>query len=335
MHHPELDRLRVLSAYAVVALHVCAFYVTGAPVGSGVWWAANSIDSALRWCVPFFVMITGALLVPKLEQGIAARDFYRRRAVLLVPFVFWIAAYLAYHTLVKTALLGEPYDVLAAIAALWHQPPHYHLWYLYMIVPLLLFAPVLARLRPRGAWAFLLLALPAAIWFWQLSGDVPRTPLLLRFLEFMGYLLAGYWLFAMRPCARSMFAIAAIALAVVSAALVAFLTYQHCQQSVCSFSPYYDYHGPLVVVLSLSLFAVLLRLMPRSHSRVIAFINPLALGIYLIHPVFVDVAFYVLPAAQAPLMALPLMMLLVAALSTAAAYAISRIPYLRRVIQLR
>ena len=331
-HHHQLDRQRVISAYAVVALHVCAFYVTGAPVGGAAWWAANIIDSALRWCVPFFVMITGALLLPKLESGVSLRAFYWRRAALLVPFAFWIGAYLAYHAIAKNLLLGGVYDIGAAIAALWYQPPHYHLWYLYMIVPLLLLAPLLARLKPLGLWAGLLLLLPAALWFLQLSGDLPRTPLLLRFLEFMGYLLAGHWLFR----ARQSKAIRLAALLAIAAwGFIAYFTQQHCLQSACRFSPYYDYHGPLVVVLSLSLFVIALSCLPNHQSRVTALLNPLALGIFLIHPVFIDLGFALMPPESAPLWALPLMMLAAAGLSTAAAWVLSRIPYLRRVIQLR
>ncbi len=327
MRHYQLDRLRLLSAYAVIALHICALYVTGTSVHSAHWWAGNVIDSALRWCVPFFVMITGALLVPKLNTPTA--DYYRKRAGLLIPFGFWIAAYIAYHFIAKTLLLGEPYDASQTLSNLLTQPPHYHLWYLYMILPLLFIAPFLARLANKPAAILLILALTISLQLAQLYELAPRTPLMLRWVEFIGYFLTGHWLFAHKP--RAIWALPCVP----AIALIAALTYQHCTSTECNFSPYYDYHGPLVMLLSLPLFAAASRWLPNTENQTVNHLTPLALGIYLIHPVFVDIAFYMMPFASAPLIMLPAFIIAVALLSTIAAMMLNAIPYLRRVIQLR
>jgi surface polysaccharide O-acyltransferase-like enzyme len=327
MRHYQLDRLRLISAYAVIALHICALYVTSTPVGSAHWWAGNAIDSALRWCVPLFVMITGALLVPKLHAP--SISYYRKRAGLLIPFAFWIAAYLAYHFTAKNMLLGEPYDLIGAARNLFSQPPHYHLWYLYMIVPLLFMAPFLVRLARKPSAIVLILALTVSLQLAQLYELLPRTALMLRWLEFIGYFLAGHWLFTHKP--RAMWAL----LCGPSIALIAALTYQHCASGACTFSPYYDYHGPLVVLMSLALFAACLQWLPSCENKTVTRLTPLALGIYLIHPVVIDVLFYLIPFVSAPLIMLPLFIIFVALVSTIAAMLLNRIPYLRRVIQLR
>ncbi len=58
-----LDAARVISIFAVVFLHISASVVTEADFGSSTWWHGNFYDSLVRWCVPVFVMVSGALLL--------------------------------------------------------------------------------------------------------------------------------------------------------------------------------------------------------------------------------------------------------------------------------
>ena len=58
------DSTRVLAALAVVMLHAAVPIVAGpAALGSPAWWAGNLYDALVRWCVPAFVMVSGALLL--------------------------------------------------------------------------------------------------------------------------------------------------------------------------------------------------------------------------------------------------------------------------------
>src|SRR5216117_2766854 len=59
-----IEQARGAAALAVVILHVSAGVVRGvSDVTSAAWWIGNIVDSAMRWCVPVFVMISGALLL--------------------------------------------------------------------------------------------------------------------------------------------------------------------------------------------------------------------------------------------------------------------------------
>ena len=64
--HHNLDVARSASAIAVVWLHVASEVLVADPsVTSLNWWIGNAADSLSRWCVPVFVMLSGALLIPK------------------------------------------------------------------------------------------------------------------------------------------------------------------------------------------------------------------------------------------------------------------------------
>ena len=58
-HLDWVDGTRCVAALAVVLLHAAASAVTDSSLlGSSGWWAANLFDSATRWCVPVFVMLS-------------------------------------------------------------------------------------------------------------------------------------------------------------------------------------------------------------------------------------------------------------------------------------
>ncbi len=169
MHRPPesliwTDSTRVLAALAVVLLHTATPIVAGpVTLGSTAWWAGNLYDSLGRWCVPAFVMVSGALLLaPHKEEPLG--QFYRKRASrVLIPCLFWIPFFVLWTGLFK--LRGQSPDWSALAMSTVTGVPYYHLWFLYMLVPLYLFVPFLRRvvrgstrgnsgcsLRPCSCW---------------------------------------------------------------------------------------------------------------------------------------------------------------------------------------
>ena len=57
------DVLRILATFAVIVLHLSAQHWADTDVYSRAWQAFNLYDSAVRWAVPVFVMISGALFL--------------------------------------------------------------------------------------------------------------------------------------------------------------------------------------------------------------------------------------------------------------------------------
>ena len=56
-----LDCLRVIASFAVVLIHVSAWFALNRPlVGVNCY---NILGDMVRWCVPIFVMISGALFL--------------------------------------------------------------------------------------------------------------------------------------------------------------------------------------------------------------------------------------------------------------------------------
>jgi len=56
-----LDVLKIIAAIAVIGIHVTAYNWYDQSTQSFNWLINNGYNSIIRWSVPLFVMITGAL----------------------------------------------------------------------------------------------------------------------------------------------------------------------------------------------------------------------------------------------------------------------------------
>lgn len=335
----NLDTLRVAAAFAVVLLHVCAGVVNAGPTehASG-WWLADVIESATRWCVPVFVMVSGALLLGRPISS--PREFYRRRgARLLVPLLAWSAVYAA-----LSAYLSRDLEWTTVARAIMTEVPYYHLWYLYMLVGLYLVVPFLR--------AFVASASPALIgWFLivgfalAVSDDVAsRVPggtaasiFVVRFLLYVPYLVAGHFLRglpASAPPPRVLLLSIAGGCVAVIALLVGLLAPR---LDHLSWEIMYSYLNPLVVLMSLCVFRIGIT-QPLRSARAIALVRriaPLTLGVYLVHPLWLEgmrrVGLY--GSALHPAFGIPVTALLAFGLSCFTTAALAKVPYLRATVR--
>ena len=136
-HIVYFDVLRVIAILAVITLHVAAAHFSDTGVFSFTWEMSNMWNGLMRWGVPVFVMISGALFLdPAREIGfrkLYSKNIFHVGGVLL----FWSVAY-AVLGFVTGASKGS-IEKLAAHVVL----GHYHLWFLYMLLGLYIIVPLL------------------------------------------------------------------------------------------------------------------------------------------------------------------------------------------------
>ena len=140
-----LDNARIIAILAVVFLHVAGNVVTESDIGSEYWWYGNLYDSFVRWCIPVFVMISGALLLnpSKIES---LRAFYAKRVSrILIPVMFWSAVFLL-RWASNSAMGDQEMLALELLKRLLSGKPHDHMWFLYMIIFLYLFTPFFRKI---------------------------------------------------------------------------------------------------------------------------------------------------------------------------------------------
>lgn len=142
--------VRFIGTCAVVILHSAAAVAEGQfmpKTATSDWWWANIYDSALRWGVCVFLMLSGSLLL-KDEKQEPYHVFLRKRLKRIMPtFLFWSAVYFIYNALKCTigwdsnCLLGESRRP-ELITMLLRGETYYHLWFMSMIIGLYLLTPM-------------------------------------------------------------------------------------------------------------------------------------------------------------------------------------------------
>ena len=70
------DWLRIFATIAVIILHICVQNWTKVELTSFEWNVFNWFDSATRWSVPIFVMISGALFLDS-ERKLEVKSFIK------------------------------------------------------------------------------------------------------------------------------------------------------------------------------------------------------------------------------------------------------------------
>jgi surface polysaccharide O-acyltransferase-like enzyme len=135
--------LRVIAIAGVVLIHVSAPVVvrddlTGTPVEL----VAAIMNGAARFCVPLFVVVSGALVLREssFRDGIGA--FYRKRLGRLVPaLIVWHVVYLVFRTVVR----GQELDAQGLLGAVLSGRVYTALYFFWLILGLYLVAPLLWR----------------------------------------------------------------------------------------------------------------------------------------------------------------------------------------------
>jgi surface polysaccharide O-acyltransferase-like enzyme len=195
--------LRVVAIGAVVLIHVGGMTASAPDARSTAQGQLGIVlDFASRWCVPVFVMVSGALLLdPARYRGSA--DFLRRRAMRLVPaVVVWHLVYLGY-ILAFTDTPLSLHDALqrTLTGRLWTA-----LYFFWIVIGLAVITPVLIPwIASVSRRSVLLVGLVAAAVPALTVVTVPvRTDVLWRadmswvetpwtwWIPYLGYYLLGY-----------------------------------------------------------------------------------------------------------------------------------------------
>ncbi len=335
--NPALDQLRSLAALAVVWLHVAASVVVRSPdVHSLAWWLGNLSDAASRWCVPVFMMISGALMLGRDAPTLPPLTFLRRRYLrLAVPGLFWTLLYLAVAASDSTPLTLEE-----TRHYLFNGTPWYHLWYLYMLFGLYLVTPALRTLVQRCDHRQLRHMIAASF----VAGSVEVLVLhrgesffLLRCLPLLGYFLAGHYLFVTArnhlPGVSASRLLVLIASCILLVALGTAWLLPTMGLRACTLM--YAWENPLVIAMSLAVFSLLLRCAGTAPlGQPLERLAPLSFGIYLLHPLWLlGLANLGLTAWRwHPALGIPLLTLLTIALSALTVHLMRRFSLLRRVV---
>jgi surface polysaccharide O-acyltransferase-like enzyme len=337
-HIALFDWLRAIAIVAVVVLHIAALNWYDGPVDSADWQLLNIADSAVRFCVPVFFMISGALFLDPSKNVTYRTILSKSLPRLLIPFAVWSLFYAVLTT------FGPGGDRSLAGLLVEFVTGHYHLWYLIALAGLYLATPVLRLLTDdrRLLWYFVALAGVFAVLL-PFAENAPIVgPVLTDLLASMQFHLAlGYaiyfvlgYLMHTATISRTVTLVLAISGALALVATAAGTSVLSLRQGTPD-GLLYGYLTPNVVLVSVGVFAVAKffserREAPLPAPRLVRVAARYSFGIYLIHPLFQVLLQWLgwTSASASPLISVPLLTITIFTLSLLAAMGIRLIPRL-------
>ena len=137
-----IDILKIVATFAIVLWHVSAVYVRmDAALLSPLGALPYVINLCVRFALPMFMMISGALLLRERY----AFNFKQKFSYIIKLYAVWSLVYVLADQAMRAASGGallSPAEMLAS----WIRGP-YHFWYLQMLLGVYLLMPLLVRLK--------------------------------------------------------------------------------------------------------------------------------------------------------------------------------------------
>ncbi len=138
-----VDWIKALAVIAVVMIHISSGYLQENLVFTSTWYVAVVFELLFRYAVPFFILSSGFLILRKPEPVSSIPKRFKR---VFVPFVFWMFVYAIFYYF----LADCQRDILGFVLYFFNgflDPTNISLlfWFVYMILGLYVFAPILSK----------------------------------------------------------------------------------------------------------------------------------------------------------------------------------------------
>lgn len=343
-----LDYLRIFALLAVVILHVSALDWAKQPVSSMNWQVFNFYNSLVRFCVPVFVMISGACFLDK-EREITIKKIFNRYILrIITAFVFWTILYAIISTLIEENNLIDGSKAKFFIASIIYG--HYHMWFLYLIAGLYLITPLLRKITEDKALTeyFIVLSVLFAS-LTKISVFVPAIDEVVGklldkasinfVLGYTCYFVIGHYLHTYKISSKLKMVIYTLGCAGLLVTI-----FGNSLLSVKAGTPletFYDYLMPNVLCVSCMIFMMFKEkvLCKNDDSKAVTntkAINlaKLTFGAYLVHDIFLMIykKIGLTMTIFTPVLLIPIVSVIVFGLSLLVAFVISKIPILNKYI---
>ena len=341
------DVLRALAVFAVIILHTASDYIEHyGEISNSDWWAANVYNGLVRFCVPMFVVLSGAFLL-RPDRTITIRELLLKRLPkLVIPLICWSIIYILFTTIDY----GEPLssiNIKEQIKVFYSGPVAYHLWFLYMLTGVYLAWPVINVYIKAATEKNILYFL--TLWF--LINSVLGITTIFTGLEtsvevniftgYIGYFLLGYYLinFTFSKSILNtvyLLGVAGFAISIVTPYVCNKMGFARTDDIIAT-----DF-TPDVVLCVTALFLRFKNNIKGSgqniFGKIISQLSDCAFGIYLVHVLVIEYIFsedrnyYENIQGWNPTWAIPVKALIVLIISYIIIKVIKLIPYVRKIV---
>ena len=339
-----IEWLRVIACFAVIVVHVSGGQEWfSAKEVSFEWTIFNLYNSLVRWCVPIFIMISGALFLnPEKEIGIH-KLYVHNTFRIFTSFVFWSFVYASYNfigSVDSNRINGWIIQFLEG---------HFHMWFLWLIIGLYVLTPILRKIsKEKKLMQYLILisiffnfVIPFLLDVTDIF--IPAFQPIVRIIQshltnlnlqaiggYITYFFLGYYLSTIRPERKKVNLL--IILFFFASLAIAGLTYMLFYIEGNPSQEFYEYSTFLVLVQSVSIFLTCKYYFCEKTSKIISILSKYSFGIYLVHMliIYLLVSYRITPLVINPIFGIAMMSVLTFLISFGVIALISRMPIIRK-----
>ena len=336
------DVLRIIAAFAVVILHVTSQRLdTSFP--SSEWEIRNVYDSFVRWCVPVFVMISGALFLNQGRNVNVGRLYKKNILHLIFIFLAWSFIYAIYLAIVKC-----DYSISHILLRIIEGPVHF--WFLKILIGLYVTIPILRMItqNKQSEEYFLIVALitafvlPMIFTFIGLYNESYKSFALYHYNAYgiriasgyVGYFVLGHYLYTYRLSGLVKRFVYIMGL--FSVLSVIFLTHWYSHRINASSELFYDNLNVFTLLESIAIYLAIIELkISKKYYPLVSRLSSLSLGVYLSHFLVIMLfnnLFGIDSGSFNPLFFIPCYSLIVFVLSCLIVSLIMKIPILKKLV---
>ncbi len=343
-----LDLLRIISVVSMVMLHISGIGMRE-PVGSYDWHICNIYDGITHFCVPVFVMISGAFLLDPAREYPVKKLYKVKIFRIFTAFLFWSFFYAVITAVRSTDSFGKDFFTVFVTELLKGK---FHLWFMFMIAGLYMLTPLLRKFTEGKRMTEYFLVLCGVFMFglsnisllspWKNVDDIANYINEKFNMDFVFgytfYYVAGFY-FKQYSLPRKLKTALHI-LGPLSAVSVPLFTYLYSAPAGKNVFIFYAFQSPCMGLLSVWLFVLFKDLFAKKSFneksvKVISFLSKYSFGVYLVHAAFIDwlgSIFGINCFSFNTVISVPVLSIGVFAVSLAVIYLIGKIPVLNKYI---
>lgn len=335
------DLLRVISSFAVVVIHVTSAAMNTTEVGSQTYKANALLNSLMRWAVPVFFMISGALFLDPKREVTTKKLFTKTIPHIVICIIIWGGIYTILDQYLYSTLSAKSF--LIALYGIITGNTGYHLWFLYDILMLYIAVPIFRLITCNATKRQLEYAL--TVWFVvsigvghinMIAEDMFGIVSLLPYQAYVvsgyaGFFLLGYYLDAYPLTGKMKFGSYMLSImsviAIVGGKLV--LAMKVGRNTASLEIPL----GVFSCMISAGLFTAAQNIKLNENSaKITTALSKTSFGVYLVHVLFISIAYHIIGVSFdycQPAIAALIASICIFMLSTALSWCASRVQILR------
>lgn len=349
------DILRIVAIIGVIIIHTAGpLRLQMNTIELSWWWISNIFNSATRWSVPIFVMVSGLVLLdPRKEESI--KTFLSKRLTrVLIPFIFWGIFYtiLMYRT---NIIENQALPLLEIFESFITGSIYFHFWFVYMLLGLYFLTPIIRvyvkNTDSNNLKYFLILWFVAngVFVFFEKISEITIGLDLIFVQGFIGYFILGHYLHITKLNKKQ--SSLAYVLSIISVIITVLGTFIVTTNNGGIYDgAFTDYLSPTVILMSPGIFIAfknydwnkVFENRKSNHKKVsmknVLEFSSLSFGIYLIHPLVMSLIsldsspIYIDATLINPLFGIPITALITLLISFWIIKILKRIRFLRKLV---